>query len=98
MKALSHFYKPACEIGLSHISKPAYEKGLETPVRKGLTKYGGFIFILQGDTGSPLICKRADGKWVAVGVTSVGRQCSGTPTVFEKVSSELNYVFSRLDT
>ncbi|XP_051545699.1 ovochymase-2-like [Myxocyprinus asiaticus] len=60
----------------------------------------------QGDSGGPLLCPRADGRWVAVGVTSWGKGCGrswnnnrikpssrrGSPGVFTDVSMFLSWI------
>lgn len=62
--------------------------------------------MLQGDSGGPLLCPRADGRWVAVGVTSWGKGCGrswnnnrikhpsrrGSPGVFTDVSMFLLWI------
>ncbi|KAK2867130.1 hypothetical protein Q8A67_025247 [Cirrhinus molitorella] len=64
----------------------------------------------QGDSGGPLLCPRADGHWVAVGVTSWGKGCGrswnnnkikplsrrGSPGVFTDVLMFLTWIKSNL--
>ncbi|XP_051740984.1 ovochymase-2-like [Ctenopharyngodon idella] len=64
----------------------------------------------QGDSGGPLLCSRADGSWVAVGVTSWGKGCGrswndnkikpssrrGSPGVFTDVLMFLPWIKSNL--
>ncbi|XP_059392450.1 ovochymase-2-like isoform X1 [Carassius carassius] len=64
----------------------------------------------QGDSGGPLLCPRADGCWVAVGVTSWGKGCGrswnnnkikplsrrGSPGVFTDVLLFLSWIKSNL--
>ncbi|XP_056307283.1 ovochymase-2-like [Danio aesculapii] len=64
----------------------------------------------QGDSGGPLLCPRADGRWVAVGVTSWGKGCGrswnnnkfkpasrrGSPGVFTDVLMFLSWIKSNL--
>ncbi|XP_055047469.2 ovochymase-2, partial [Misgurnus anguillicaudatus] len=67
---------------------------------------GGGRDACQGDSGGPLLCPRADGQWVAVGITSWGKGCGrswnsnrnkppsrrGSPGVFTDVSMFLLWI------
>lgn len=54
---------------------------------------------LQGDSGGPLQCRRSDGVWQLVGVTSFGSGCArpGYPDVYTEIQHYLNWINSTID-
>lgn len=57
------------------------------------------LSILQGDSGGPLQCRRPDGVWQLVGVTSFGSGCArpGYPDVYTEIQHYLNWINSTID-
>lgn len=51
-------------------------------------------FYLKGDSGSPLMMQRQDGKWVNIGIVSWGIGCGNPayPGVYTKVASYLKWI------
>jgi secreted trypsin-like serine protease len=48
----------------------------------------------QGDSGGPLQCRRSDGVWQLVGVTSFGSGCArpGFPDVYTKIQYYASWI------
>ncbi|XP_037082736.1 plasma kallikrein-like [Pollicipes pollicipes] len=51
-----------------------------------------------GDSGGPLQCRREDGAWVQIGVTSWGVGCArqNYPSVYVKISDYVNWIYFHL--
>ncbi|XP_075585755.1 uncharacterized protein LOC124495271 isoform X3 [Dermatophagoides farinae] len=58
-------------------------------------KHGGRDACL-GDSGGPIMCQKANGKWILLGITSNGDGCgrAGRPGVYTKVYNYLTWIHS----
>ncbi|XP_015596241.1 chymotrypsin-like elastase family member 2A isoform X2 [Cephus cinctus] len=75
--------------------KKAY--GQSVPIRGGHLCAGhtdGSSGSCVGDSGGPLQCRRADGDWLLVGITSFGSGCArpGYPDVYTRIQHYLNWI------
>ncbi|XP_074650633.1 uncharacterized protein LOC141905597 [Tubulanus polymorphus] len=52
----------------------------------------------HGDSGTPLVCKNEDGKWITVGIVSWGAECGSykTPVVYTRVQSYLEWIATEI--
>ncbi|KAL6424468.1 hypothetical protein ACFW04_009906 [Cataglyphis niger] len=76
--------------------------GTSVPIRKGHLCAGqtdGSSGSCVGDSGGPLQCRRPDGVWQLVGVTSFGSGCArpGYPDVYTEIQHYLNWINSTID-
>ncbi|XP_071804718.1 uncharacterized protein [Asterias amurensis] len=46
----------------------------------------------NGDSGGPVMCQGADGRWNIVGIVSLGVRCSEHPVVTTRISSYMDYI------
>ncbi|EFN70108.1 Acrosin [Camponotus floridanus] len=75
--------------------------GTSVPIRKGHLCAGhidGSSGSCVGDSGGPLQCRRSDGAWQLVGVTSFGSGCArpGYPDVYTEIQHYLNWINSTI--
>lgn len=54
---------------------------------------------MQGDSGGPIHCNMADGRWYLAGITSFGSGCAkpGYPDVFTRITSYLEWITEVMD-
>ncbi|XP_071565745.1 chymotrypsinogen A [Temnothorax nylanderi] len=76
--------------------------GTSVPIRKGHLCAGqidGSSGSCVGDSGGPLQCRRTDGVWQLVGVTSFGSGCArpGYPDVYTKIQHYLHWINKTID-
>merc|ERR1712168_1652457 len=52
----------------------------------------------SGDSGGPITCRGADGKWTQVGLVAWGhRDCRGFPSVYTRVSKYLDWIHETIE-
>ncbi|KAG7211799.1 hypothetical protein KM043_011030 [Ampulex compressa] len=89
-------------VPLLHLEECLEAYGKTVPIRKGHLCAGhtdGSSGSCVGDSGGPLQCRRSDGAWQLVGVTSFGSGCArpGYPDVYTRIQHYVKWIRNTID-